>query len=353
LAPSPSGDDPSILIVLTGSLGDVARGLPLAGAIGSAWPRCRLSWVVEDRWAPLVRLSRHVDEVVVFERAAGARGAWRLILALRAARSDVALDLQRILKSGMISWQSGATRRIGFNPADAKEGNAFFNTEHITRVSASESKVRHYLAFADHLGIPVREPLDFGLDRFDAASHLPVPIQARGRPFVALVVGTSWPSKDWPRTQWRRLPGLVASGTGLDVVLVGHAAGPDSPVAPGPVMDGALAAAAVIDLRGRTSLLELAAVLRLAVVATGPDTGPGHLAAAFGTPYVGLYGPTDPRRVAPWGCEDLAVTSPAPCHRCGRRCRRPAEWCMAAITAEHVWERVRDVLARPRARDRT
>ena len=343
--PLPAGDCASLL-VLTGSLGDVARGLPLAAALKAARPRGRVSWVVERRWAPLVARCAHVDDPIVFHREAGPRGAWRLVRDLRQRRFDIAFDLQRIFKSGAMAWLSRAPRRVGFHPDEAKEGNRLFNTEHIPVMGDSVSKLRHYLAFAEHVRAPAAEPLDFGIGTAELAAHLPDELRGRDRAWVAIVVGTSWPSKDWPVREWQRLCRLIVAATPCDVVLVGGAgtAGTDSG-------GRALARhARVIDLRGRTSLVQLASVLAHARLAAGPDTGPGHVAASVGTRYVGVFGPTDPSRVAPWGSEPLAVRSPVTCPGCPRRrCRRAEGSCMAAITAEQVWDRVRGVLAEGRS----
>jgi ADP-heptose:LPS heptosyltransferase len=82
----------------------------------------------------------------------------------------------------------------------------------------------------------------------------------------------------------------------------------------------------------------LGATLAAAAAAVGPDTGAGHLAAALGTPYVTLFGPTDPSVVVPYRCESFAVRSPADCEPCRRRvCRRREGSCMKAITADAVW----------------
>jgi ADP-heptose:LPS heptosyltransferase len=335
-SPLPAGECAS-LIVLTGSLGDVARGLPMAAALKAARPRGHVSWVVERRWAPLVGLSRHVDRLVVFDRAAGMAGVRQLVRDLRARPYDIAFDLQRIFKSGVIAWLSRARRRVGFNPRETKEGNQFFNTEFIPEMGRSVSKLRHYLAFAEHVGVEAGAAIDFGLRRDALAAHLPAPLRARA--YVAVVVGTSWPSKDWPARHWQRLCELVVSATSLDVVLVGARDASD------PGGAAAVRQARLVDLRGRTSIEELAAVLAGARLAVGPDTGPGHVAAAVGTAYAGVFGPTDPARVAPWGCEGLAVRSPVTCDRCPRRrCRRGDQGCMHAITAEQVWARVERTL---------
>ena len=341
-SPLPKGECSS-LIVLTGSLGDVARALPLASALKAARPAGRVSWVVERRWAPIVALSRHVDRVIVLERQRGVRGALDLVRQVRADRYDVVFDLQRILKSGVIARLSRAPRRVGFDPRDAKEGNQFFNNEYVPSLGESVSKLRHYLAFAEHVGAPVTDTVDFGLRADELAAPLPEPL--RGRAYVAVVTGASWPSKVWPAARWQRLCELVTGRSPLDVVLVGAAG------EPGPWGAGTPESPArVIDVRGRTSLEALGATLAHATAAAGPDTGPGHVSAAVGTPYVGVFGPTDPARAAPWGCEALAVRSAVSCEGCPRRrCRRGSGSCMAAIPAEAVWERLEPLLSRTRS----
>lgn len=340
----PSGDCSS-LIVLTGSLGDVARGLPLAALLKRARPSGRVTWVVERRWSPLVSLSRHVSRVVEFNRAAGPRAIPPLVRALREERYDIAFDLQRLFKSGLIARWSGARRRVGFHPRDSRELNRFFNNEYIAAHGTAVSKLRHYLAFGEHVGLDVPASPDFGLSGLDVAAHLPASLVRRARPYVVVAVGSSWPSKNWPAIEVERLCELILAGTALDIVLAGHgppAGGGNGAGRPAPVHGGAR----VIDLLGRTSLVELTAVLAGARLAIGPDTGTGHVAAAVGTRYLGLFGPTDPRRVAPWGSEALAVTSPAACVGCRRRrCAGGSDWCMASITADLVWARASDALA--------
>ena len=101
----------------------------------------------------------------------------------------------------------------------------------------------------------------------------------------------------------------------------------------------------LVDLTGRTSLTELAALLGQAAAGIGPDSGPGHLAAAVGTPYVALFGPTPPGRVAPYRCEELAVAADTACAACYRKqCPLPACTCMTAITPAMVMDKLKTAL---------
>jgi len=101
----------------------------------------------------------------------------------------------------------------------------------------------------------------------------------------------------------------------------------------------------LINLVDKTSLMELTAVLKAAVVGIGPDSGPGHLAAAVGTPFVTLFGPTSPKRTAPFGYEDLVVTSApgcAPCYK--KQCPEGHKQCMYRIKTRQVAEKISKAL---------
>src|SRR5688572_4972299 len=120
-----------ILIVLHGSIGDVTRALPLAGMLRRAFPRAFLAWSVEPACLPLLQGNCAIDEILLFDRTQWWTSAWPFLAKVRAGRFDLTLDLQRLLRSGVISWWSGARRRIGFHRGDSKEGNWLFNNEHI------------------------------------------------------------------------------------------------------------------------------------------------------------------------------------------------------------------------------
>jgi ADP-heptose:LPS heptosyltransferase len=152
-----------------------------------------------------------------------------------------------------------------------------------------------------------------------------------------VVLGTSWETKNWILEGYLELVGRVQSDCRLTVVLVGDRsqkalADQFPPHADHP---------GLINLVGQTTLIELLAVMKAAAVGIGPDSGPGHLAAAVGTPFVSLFGPTSPQRTAPYGNEGLVVKSAidcAPCYK--RRCLVRNHECMRAITVTAIMAKV-------------
>jgi len=333
---------PSVLIVLMGSLGDVVRGLPLASHIKDGLPGSRVTWLVEPKWAQLVRVHPHIDRVIVFNRPQGLSAVRDLYKDLSQEHFDISLDLQRHLKSGFFSLISRAKRRIGFHRRDAKEFNWLFNNEHLDYVGDELPKLRHYLKFTDRLGLSEPRSLDFGFSCLDLESTGPSDLGQIEDPFVAVVIGSSWESKNWFLDHYCQLVRDILNSMGMYVVLVGHRQ--DTTLALR--LSDSINAPGLINLVGKTSLLELVAVLKAAAVGVGPDSGPGHLAAAVGTPYVSLFGPTAPARTAPYGSEHLVVQSESDCAPCyKKRCPGLDRVCMRLISPEKVKEKLVEALA--------
>jgi ADP-heptose:LPS heptosyltransferase len=328
---------PSILIILMGSLGDVARGLCLVDHIKTNLPQSRVTWLVEPKWSELVRLNRQIDSVIIFKRACRLSAVWGLFKDLRREHYDITLDLQRILKSGFISLLSGANRRIGFHRRNAREFNWVFNNEHIGYYSDDLPKIYHYLKFTEYLGLSEPEKLEFGFSSLNPPETAPQIIAEMNQPYIVVVLGTAWESKNWNYEGYVGLIQRVLADRTLKVVLVGDS----SRATLAATLAEKFQTPDVIDLVGRTSLVQLAAVLKAAAVGVGPDSGPGHVATAVKTPFVTLFGPTSPQRTAPYGNHHLVVDaelSCAPGYK--KRYADRNKQCMNSIHPDAVMEKV-------------
>lgn len=324
-----------ILIVLHGSIGDVTRALPLAASLRQAYPCAFIAWSVEPACFPLVQSHAALDEIIVFDRGHWWKSAGRFLGRVRAGRFDLVLDLQRLFKSGFISWWSGARQRIGFHRRDSKEGNWIFNNLHIPPYGDGISKLEHYLKFADYMGI-ARAPLQwqFNLSAAEEASverHL---ANTTGN-FAVLFVGTRWESKQWFPLQMSQCAEQLRR-LYLDVVLLG---GKDDVGLAREVEK--LFSGKLTNLVGLTTLREAIGVIERAKIAVGPDTGLMHIAAALRTPVVSLWGATSPQRTGPYGFAHLALQGKAPCVPCLRRTCSIGRVCLQSITADQISEKIR------------
>ena len=334
---------PSILIVLMGSLGDVARGLGIVAHLKSGCPDCRITWLVEPGCADLVGLHPQVDNVIVFKRAWSFKALWELYRQLRQYHFDITLDLQRHLKSGFFAMLSRSRQRIGFHRKNSKELNWLFNNASIGYYSNELSKLDHYFKFTRYLGLADPARVNFGISDWDARKHLPRVLMDLDDPLISIVLGSRWESKNWLTQGYIHLVQHILADEALRVAMIGDAAHNTAAAE----ISEHIKAKALVNLVGTTSLLELAAVLKFSTLVVGPDTGPGHLAAAMGTPYISLFGPTSPIRTAPYGCEHLVVKTQLDCMPCyEKKCPLHTRKCMADIRVEQIVDKLNQVLNR-------
>jgi lipopolysaccharide heptosyltransferase I len=314
---------PRIAIVKLSSLGDVIHALPVARALRRGLPGAHLTWVVEAREYAILRDHPDLDAVVPVDtrlwrrliwRPAGAREVLgkigRLRMRIRRAAFDVAIDLQGLIKSGLLTAYTGAPVRIGFSAARCRERlNAVFTNRRVTPPASARHVVEQYLSLLTPLGITPAPPEFF----------VPVPSAAgrrmdelllkegvkRGDRLVAINPGAGRPDKRWPVERFRALADRLAIEAGARLLVLW---GPDESHMARQIAVGLPGAGAV--LAPPTDLGELTALLQRCRLMIANDTGPLHLAAALGTPCLGLFGPTSAERNGPYGPGCRGLQSP-------------------------------------------
>lgn len=342
-----------IVIVLTGALGDIARAFSLLAPLKARYPTTKIAWLVERRWVEIVQLHPLIDQIFIFDRKSPLQSLFSLKKQFsKLGGVDLTLDLQRIFKSAILAKITGAKRTIGVNRANAKEWSWLFHREHTQYHQQGLSKIGMYHRFLELLNIPVPSERASALQTFS----LPAPrmeqvadskIWQVHADDIAFVLGSSWNSKDWHPSGYNALAAQVLENTTGKVVLVGDRR--QLKVAESiaqAVFKLGNHSERILNLVGATTLTELAYVLSKVRAAVGPDSGPGHLCAAYGVPYIGLFGPTDIKITAPYKFESLAVRAQVGCAPCYRReCPGLDQLCMRLISPASVWERLRTAIA--------
>ena len=338
----------NILIIKPSSFGDVIQTLPVAARLREAWPSARISWLVNSQYARLLRNNPCIDHLYPFPRDLwrahrnfpGAVASFiRLCTQLYRARFDAVLDLQGLLRSGILTAATGAPLRAGF--ANARECAHFFYTLKVTVPQGEMHSVDRYLLVASALGCSgtgVRFPLGGGEEEEGGADEfLRAFLPPRGGPLIALSPSARWKTKRWPLEYYAALGDFLAE-RGARIVVIGGGSGEGKKVT-------GLMRAPVLAADGIDDPLKLAALLNRMDLLISNDSGPMHLAAAVGTTVIGLFGPTNPRRTGPYGAKHRSVCAPVECSPCYRReCERESE-CMRMITVERVRRVVEEILS--------
>jgi lipopolysaccharide heptosyltransferase II len=256
-----------------------------------------------------------------------------------------------LLRSGLYTLMTGCPARAGF--ADSREGSAWCYSHRVKTSPGVVHAVDRYLDLARQLGVAPDKTVAFPLfERSEERSWAERLWQREGiragEMICVLHPAARWEIKRWPAGRFAALADRLIAEDGLRVVLAG---GPDQLHQIDDV--GHEMKERALNLAGSTTLLQLAALLRRTNLLITNDSGPMHLAAAVGTPVVALFGPTDPRRVGPYGEGHIVLRKNIDCSRCNRRrCARDA-LCMRAIEVDEVFAAARQITRFALARQKT
>lgn len=153
---------------------------------------------------------------------------------------------------------------------------------------------------------------------------------AEAGPFAIINPGAAWPNKRWPPIYFGEIASELLKRHGLRSIVLW---GPGEQQLAEDVVAASNGSAA---LSPQTTLADLVSLTKAATVMVSGDTGPLHIAAAVGTPLVGIYGPTSPERNGPWAEDDLTVSRFNICECRYRRKCRTARWCLLDISPREV-----------------
>ncbi|HWR06367.1 glycosyltransferase family 9 protein [Sporomusa sp.] len=336
----------NILIVKLSAIGDVIHALPVAPALKKCFPQAKISWVVEKTAYELLTNNPYIDEVIVFEKtnfktvSGLLRHAPKFITELRSRRFDLALDLQGLFKSSIISFLSGATTRFVYE--NAREGSGLLSRRIVGNYAAGHV-VDRYLDVVRALGCHIDQP-EFPLAITKAEAEQAGSLIAHaglkaGIPYVVLALGANWSNKIWPAENFAELCDRLSDDGQVVPVIIG---GPGEI----PLLNRLLEHTRIppVSLVAKTSLKQLAFIIKHAQAFIGGDTGPMHLAAALGTPTIALMGPTDPIRNGPYGDSHQVILINRDCIGCWqRKCSQGLD-CLADIPVHTVYSKLLEVM---------
>jgi heptosyltransferase-1 len=340
-----------ILVVKLSAMGDVVHALPLIPYLRRAAPSAEIHWAVDARFAGLLEGNPGIVKVVPlpikeWKGRIGSPGTWREALAaawaLRRERYDVAFDVQGNIKSGVVTWLSGAPLRYGFPREIARERQNLWFTNRRPAASAEDRHVtRKILRVAgapfggEFLLDDLKGEVANSPEEIATAERLLFDAVPGAAPRLAIHPGTTWNTKRMDPAFWaetvRLLRGIFPSmGTFLswgtdrereECLAIRYLAGERVALLP------------------RLGYKALAAVYRACGYMIAPDTGPLHLAAVVGAKTVSVFRGSDGRYAAPEGPGHRFFQAPLPCTACqikgDKVCPRDAE-CRASIKAAEV-----------------
>jgi lipopolysaccharide heptosyltransferase I len=349
----------NILIVKTSAIGDVTHTMPALTCLRKHFPEAHITWLVEEAASDLITGHRAVDRVLVAKRQKWVKefrnGAWLstikkvrgFVKQLREREYDLVIDFQGLLKSGIWVWLSRGKNRVGFGKGmqHSECSYLFLNTK-VPAVDMETHALDRELLLLKAIGIPCTEiQYDFPItplhqQKVDQLLDF-AGFQQNKQQLIAINPQTTWETKLWYNDRFAEVADKLAA-EGVFVVFTGSAA--DTKVVLG--IQERMSHTS-LDLTGKSSLKELAALYERADLVISTDTGPMHIAAAVGTPLVALFGPTAPWRTGPHGEGHRVQRQELPCSPCFKRqcpLDKEKKKCMEAITVSQVVDAALDRL---------
>jgi heptosyltransferase I len=353
-----------ILIVKLGSIGDVIHAMPAVKHLRRALPDARIEWIIERYARPVLDHAQTVDRIIEVDtlrwrRSVFNRATWQemreTVRHLREVRFDVAFDLQGLWKSAFVAFLANPREVIGGDRNSLREPHAsIFYSRRVDRKFQRENVIYEHLKIVgaylqtrfncgERSSSNFQEDVSVEFDRLYGDAErgwADEELRRRGwNDFVIVNPGARWKSKRWPAQNYANLSRRLVKEMGRPVVIT---VGPEEEELGREILAD-LADQPVIVLS--PGLSRFAALAGRASLFVGPDTGPLHIAAACGTPIVGIFASTDPVRNGPFHPADLVVQQT----QCGRYCYRRdcgSRLCITGIGVDEVFKAAQSRLER-------
>ncbi|MEW6999019.1 glycosyltransferase family 9 protein [Colwelliaceae bacterium BS250] len=291
----------SLCLLRLSAIGDVCHAVAMVQQIQSQYPDIKITWVLGKVEHMLLKGLANV-EFIVFDKSIGLQGYKDLRAQMRGRHFDVLLHMQAALRASIASFFIPAKIKVGFDNSRAREAQWLFTNRKIAH-QKNPHVLEGFMGYAEAIGVNTQKPtwnMPFGEDeRHWVAENI-----TTDKPFAVISPAASKAERNWTVQGYAQAADYLIE-KGYNVLLCG---GPTA-------LEKSLASDIsnnsqheLINMVGKTNLKQLLAVLEQAKLVIAPDTGPAHMATTVGTPVIGLYAHSNPKRTGPYLDQDNVVS---------------------------------------------
>ncbi|HPX61643.1 MAG TPA: lipopolysaccharide heptosyltransferase II [Deltaproteobacteria bacterium] len=337
-----------VLIRAVNWAGDAVMTTPAIGAIRGALPKAEITLLANPLVSELFSPHPWIDHVITFDRKAlhsGITGRLRLAAELRKQHFDAALILPNSFDSALVPWLAGIPVRLG----KSSDGRGFMLTGRyrLLKEAAGCHEVEYYLDLVRHFGISGQDLKPQLFTTSDEAGHAKEQLQQHGISPDDFVIGinpgaTYGSAKRWYPDRFAEAARALAAEWNAKILIFG---GPSETAMAGDI-EQALHETFCLNMAGKTTVRELMALIQRCNFFLTNDSGPMHIAAAFGVPLVAIFGSTDHTGTAPYTDNAVIVRKPVACAPCKLRECPTDHICMKSVTAQDVIQASLELLQR-------
>ena len=282
----------SICIMRLSAVGDVLHALPVVRTIQHTWPDTEITWVIGKLEYSLLGDIPDI-EFIVFDKSKGIGALKKLFKNLKNRRFDVLMLLQYSMRAHIASLAIKAKVRLGYDNARSKDFHRLFVNMQI--LPANQHVMDSFFSFIEKLGIHERKYkwcIPLSEEDYDFAIKI-----CKEQCTLLISPCSSHFIRSWNADGYAQVADYAIDQYGLQVVITGSKKAEE--IAMAADIQQKMKSPA-INLAGKTNLKQLLALVSQSKIVLAPDSGPGHMATAMGTPAIGLYAATNPARARPY-----------------------------------------------------
>ncbi len=324
-----------ILVIKLGALGDVILIGPALKALRARFPLAAIEVLIKNEFKDILQKCPYIDNLIILRSKKWGEIIKKIFL-LKKKGFDAVVDLQNNTLSHCIAYFAGIRQRYGYK--NKKMG--FLLNRGILDTAGKCNPVEHQFRVLSELGIRGWDNrLEMWISDYEKEeiqNYLAQNWCNANQPLIGInpIASSRWQTKIWPLARYAKLVDMLAKEFNARIIFMGMEK--DAAVIEQII---SLSGCKPINAAGKTSLMQLAALIKACSVLVTPDSAPMHIAAAVGTPFVALFGPTDPERHLPNSGKFVLIKKDLTCSPCYRpRCF--SKKCMNDISVEEVFKAV-------------
>lgn len=330
-----------ILIIHTAFIGDIVLSTPLVKKLKEVYPWSDITYVTTPAGASILRNNPNISEIIEYDKRGkhkGLKGIYQLGKRLKYENFNLVITPHRYLRSSVLSWLTGSPVRKGYKNAVA----SFLYTEKIP-YDKKKHEVEKLLSFVSGKENK-RYEIELYPNEQDVKKINEMLKEYEGKKLILLAPGSKWFTKKWPLEYFNEIIGQLKNREDIITGIIGGA----DELALNIVTGGN-----VVDFRGKTSLLELAELIKRSELVVTNDSSPIHIASAWkDVKILAIFGPTVKELgFFPWSKNSVIFeTEGLPCRPCslhgGDKCPQKHFKCMLDIKPEIVLNEILKIIER-------
>ena len=334
----------SILVIKLSAVGDVILSIPSLRAIRNKFRGAKIKALVGIKSKDIFRGCPYVDDIIIYDyeaRDKGLGGLLRKSSILRKMNFDISIDLQNNRRSHLLTAASLIPLRQGYH----NKKFSFLLNRKVGEPKGPKDPVSHQANLLGVLGIPVEDKtLELWPSRSEeewADKFLEDAWINKGQLLIGINPGASpkWNTKKWPVEKFAKLCDMLSNQLGARVLLTGTKEDKDT----GDKL-ASLCKSRPINAIAKSTVMQLAALIKRCSVFITSDSAPMHIAAATGVNFLAIFGPTDPRRHLPSRSNCVVIKKDMMCSPCYKSRCIIGHKCMRNITVDEVFDAVKVLL---------